>query len=229
MAVNTTQSSFIPKRGAARSNRRKPVRQVFIFTIFAYSVTFAALLASGASYLYKNYTTSLLENEVSALNSEINTFSVSGLSTVREFDLTLQRAADRLSHTASVVTVLDALDDVVVAPAQIKEFSFERQGDNELLIEIDVAAQSFDSAIFQRKILNTDDRIFSSVLVEDVMLALANNESEGDVSTETSFVGVDQPVSFTATLRAPIEAVPYGGIESEQEPALNSASNQTAI
>src|SRR6056297_43790 len=112
MPINPSQSqsSFIPKRGATRTKRKAPAKRIFVFTLIAYSLVFASLLASGASYLYKNYTTSLLQNEVSLLNSEISTFSVSDLSVVSEFDLTLQRATNRLDNTASIAAALEAID-----------------------------------------------------------------------------------------------------------------------
>jgi hypothetical protein len=228
MAPNNSQSSFIPKRGATRTTRRKPVKQVFIFTIFAYSVTFAALLASGASYLYKNYTISVLEGEVVALNSEINTFSISDLSTVSEFDLTLQRATGRFNNSASIVALLEAIESATANPAQITEFTVERLGDQELVVEAEIAVQSFDSALFQRKILSTDDRLFSQVLIEDVTLALAGEEDEDEL-TESIISLIDQPVSFTATLRVPIDSLPYSNPNSAVQIVPNSISNQTAL
>ena len=207
MAPKNPQSSFIPKRGATRTTKRKPIKQVFLFTIFAYSVTFAALLTAGASYLYKNYTTIVLENEVSALNTEIDTFIVSELSMISEFDLTLQRAADRLANGASIVTVLDALDSATVGSAQVTALDIERSGDQEIVLVADIASQSFDSALFQRTILNTDALLFSEVLIEDVTLSFANNEEVELEGIPT--VQIDQPLSFTVTIRVPIESLPY--------------------
>jgi hypothetical protein len=230
MALTNQQSSFIPKRGTKRTTRRKPKRQVFLFTIFAYSVTFAALLASGASYLYKNYTTSVLENEVVALNAEINTFSVSDLSIVSEFNLTLQRAADRLGSTASIVSLLDAIDSATVEPAQITQFSVDRSGDQEMVLVASIASQSFDSALFQRKILNTDDRLFSDVLIEDVVLSIAGADDNTDDTAENiQLIQIDQPVSYTVTLRVPIDSLPYTDTVVAPQIIPESVSNQTAL
>jgi len=201
MSPNSSQSSFIPKRGLASPRRRKPTKRIFLFSIIAYSLIFASLLASGASYLYKNYLTTVLQEEVSALNTQIDTFSVSDLATIAEFDLTLQRANDRFSNTTSVALALDVIDSAVAVPVQIQSLKMERSGDEELLFTANIASQSFDSALFQRTILNADRRIFTDVSVAEVTLAVID-----ETDTEATSL-VPQPVTFTATLRVPIDVL----------------------
>ena len=225
MSPNSSQSSFIPKRGLASPRRRKPTKKIFLFSIIAYSLIFASLLASGASYLYKNYVTTLLQNEVSQLNTQIDTFSVGDLGTIAEFDLTLQRANDRFKNTVSVVAALDAIDRATAEPVQIQSLTMERSGDQELILTANIATQSFDSALFQRKILNADQRIFSDVSVTDVVLAVAAVE-------EAPAVLVDQPVTFTATLRVPIDVLGPAAVPSASAPAPAPAAavtNQSTI
>lgn len=225
MPPNTSQSSFIPKRGATRAKRKKPAKRIFVFSLVAYSLVFASLLASGASYLYKNYTTSLLQNEVSLLNSEISTFSVGDLSVISEFDLTLQRAEGRLNNAASIASALDAIDLATAEPVQITALSMERSNDDYMLLVAEIAAQSFDSALFQRKLLNANERLFNQVVVDEVSIIAAADE-EGQV-TDTSLV--DQPVAFVVTMQVPIESLPYNPTQSEVTSDLVEADNQTEL
>ena len=225
MPPNPSQSSFIPKRGADRAKRKKPAKRIFLFSLIAYSLVFASLLASGASYLYKNYTTSLLQNEVSLLNSEINTFSVSDLSVVSEFNLTLQRAKNRIENTASVVAALEAIERATAQPIQITTLAVERFDDKYMLLVAEITAQSFDSALFQRNLLNADQYLFSEVSIDDVSIVSAAEE-ENSVVNNISLVG--QPVTFTATMRVPIDSLAYLNTQSETSVPVTS-DNQAAL
>jgi len=225
MPTNSSQSSFIPKRGATRSKRKAPAKRIFVFSLVAYSLVFAALISSGASYLYKNYTMSLLQNEVSLLNSEISTFSISDLSVVSEFDLTLQRASNRLENTVSIVAALDAIDLVTAQPVQITSLTMDRVGDDFMQFQLEVTAQSFDSALFQRHLINADPQLFSEVSIYDVSVeTTAVTESQSTVTPLT-----DQPVSFTVTMQMPIEFLPYGSTPSDTLGLSETTGNQTAL
>jgi len=225
MSLNSTPSSFIPKRGSNRAKRKKPARRIFVFTLVAYSLIFASLLASGASYLYLNYTTSLLQEEVSTLNSEINTFSISDLSVVSEFDLTLQRANNRLNNTASVATLLEAVDSAIAQPVQIESLDVERVGDQDMLVTAQVTAQSFDSTLFQRGLLNDTDRLFDEVVFEDVSLAVSGQDED----TETTGGEDRNQVTFTATAQVPIESLSYETFRPDTLSIPVGTDNQTSL
>jgi len=225
MSLNSTPSSFIPKRGSNRAKRKKPARRIFVFALVAYSLIFASLLASGASYLYLNYTTSLLQEEVSKLNAVINTFSVSDLSVVSEFDLTLQRANNRLNNTASVATLLEAVDSAIAQPVQIESLEMERIDDQYMLLTAEVITQSFDSALFQRGLLNDEARLFTDVVFEDVSIAV----SEEDEDSETTATSNEDQVTFNVTARVPIDSLSYESFQPEDLNVTETVDNQTAI
>jgi hypothetical protein len=225
MPPNSSQSSFIPKRGPARAKRRKPAKRTFIFSLVAYSLVFASLLASGASYLYKNYTTSLLQNEVSLLNAEIGTFSVGDLSIVSEFDLTLQRATDRINNTASVAAALDAIELAIAQPVQITSLSMERSGDEHILLVAEIAAQSFDAALFQRNLLGADQNLFTEVAIDDVSIVTSADDEPQAIDVSLT----SQPVTFTVSLQMPIESLPYSGVQADAVSAPVSADNQITL
>jgi len=225
MSLNSTPSSFIPKRGSNRAKRKKPARRIFVFTLVAYSLIFASLLASGASYLYLNYTTSLLQEEVSTLNSEINTFSISDLSVVSEFDLTLQRANNRLNNTASVATLLEAVDSAIAQPVQIESLEMERIDDQYMLLTAEVITQSFDSALFQRGLLNDEARLFTDVVFEDVSIAV----SEEDEDSETTATSNEDQVTFNVTARVPIDSLSYESFRPDTLSIPVGTDNQTSL
>jgi len=225
MSLNSTPSSFIPKRGSNRAKRKKPARRIFVFALVAYSLIFASLLASGASYLYLNYTTSLLQEEVSKLNAEINTFSISDLSVVSEFDLTLQRANNRLNNTASVATLLEAVDSAIAQPVQIESLEMERIDDQYMLLTAEVITQSFDSALFQRGLLNDEARLFTDVVFEDVSIAV----SEEDEDSETTATSNEDQVTFNVTARVPIDSLSYESFRPDTLSIPVGTDNQTSL
>lgn len=211
MASTSTPSSFIPKRGPKRAKRIRPARRIFLFTLIAYSLVFAALIASAASYLYKNYVTTTLQNEVTLLSSQIDTFNesrLSELSALQDYDLKLQRAAARFNNSASVVTALDAIDEVTADPIQIINLTFEREGDEYVTIVAQLAAQSFDAALFQRQLLRVGDGLFSRVQITDVSTSVEGISEDSQNANNTN-LSVEQPVTFTATLEVPVQSLGY--------------------
>lgn len=203
---NANNSSFIPKRGPARRRKPKTKNQIFIFTIITYSLLFASLLAAGGTFLYKNYLTSQLESEVEALNTQMATFSNEDLSRVREFDVTLKRATDRVDNAASVVAVLDGIDGATVAPVQIKELSVSREADTGFTLTGSVMTTSFDAAMFQRKIYNLNRRLLSVATVEDVAVAQVVESLELNTDPDRT---AEQEVTFAIALAMPLEEVLY--------------------
>lgn len=218
MQPSSSQSSFIPKRGAKRAKRRAPIKRIFIFSLVAYSLVFAALIASAASFLYKNYVTSLLQNEVTLLTSEINTFSVADLNTLQQFDLKLQRAEARLENSASIVTALNAIDEATADPIQIINLTLERTGDETITLVAQIAAESFDAALFQRQLLTVRDGLFTSALITNVSAAVVSNQTTQSEGTGSN----NQPVTFTATLEVPVQSLPYTNV-NVQPRAFNAS------
>jgi hypothetical protein len=167
----------------------------------------------------------LLQEEVSTLNAEINTFSVSDLSVVSEFDLTLQRANNRLNNTASVATLLEAVDSAIAQPVQIESLDVERVGDQDILVTAQVTAQSFDSTLFQRGLLNDTDRLFDEVVFEDVSLAVSGQDED----TETTGGEDRNQVTFTATAQVPIESLSYETFRPDTLSIPVGTDNQTSL
>ena len=69
-----SSGSFIPKQNPVKRSRKRVSRQVYLFTIISYVSLFAAVIASVGVFFYSSYTDRLLDDEIAALDSEINSF-----------------------------------------------------------------------------------------------------------------------------------------------------------
>jgi hypothetical protein len=200
---SSTNNSFIPKRSSKRPRITKPVRKIFLVTIIAYSLLFAALIAAGATVLYKNYTETLLQKEVEQLDHAINTFSVQDFKRVQEFDKTLSLAKERIDNTISLVVLLDEIDRVTAQPIQINKLELEREGDSNLSLVINFTTETLDATLFQRKVLSANSAIFSDVTISDVDIQNTSGDSQ---SAEKD---TPQLVTFVAKFTVPITTVLY--------------------
>lgn len=207
-SANVNNSSFIPKRGPTRRRNPRGKKQVFIFSIITYSLLFASLLAAAATFLYQNYLQTQLQTEVTELNNVMNSFSVEDLSVVSELDTTLKRANNRLEHAVSIVSIFDGIDTATVGPVQIESLNIERDGDDQFILSGSILASSFDAAIFQRKVYNSNQRLFSRVAVSDVNVDETSSVGVGSSGAES------EKVTFAVELTVPLEEVLYDPAEA---------------
>ena len=206
-----TSNSFIPKRGPVKRSRVRSGKKIFLVSIVAYSFVFASLLAAGASVLYKNYTKTQLENEVTALNSEMDSFSVSELARVQEFDITLQKATQRALNTASIAAVLDEFDRIIARPVQVRTLSLTRAGDDQVVFDLEILTNTLDAALFQRKILVSNSQIFTDVTFSEVALQGQSAVADGEA------VGSSEPkVAVMATFAVPLDFILYDPLQARQ-------------
>jgi hypothetical protein len=206
----SSNNSFIPKRSNSKRQHSKPGRKIFVVTIISYSLLFAALLAAGATLLYKNYTTTQLENEAVALDNAVNTFSVQDFKRVQDFDAALTKAKGRVDNTVSIVAVLDELDRITAQPIQINDFELQRKGDEDLLITVNFTTETLDGALFQRKMLTVESDLFSDIEISDIYIQNAQETPEAD--------GVNVPavVTFVAEFSTPVTTVLYDPAEARR-------------
>lgn len=202
------------------------MRKIFLLTIVSYSLIFAALLAAGSSFLYRNYVTTIMEEEVRLLNAEIATFEVSKLGVISDYDLTLKRATDRLDHTASILSLLNEIESATAEPVFIESFAVTRLGDSFLEVNAKVVTQSFDSAIFQRALLEDNEDIFGSFEITDVT---ASTPVVEDLTILTGEEELPQ-VTFSLVAQVPIEAVPYSlELQSQDRDDTPEQLNDTSL
>jgi len=193
-----SNSSFIPKQGPIKKRRRTASRQVYILTLVSYAIMFAVLIGSAGVYFYSGFVDRQLTSEVEALNNQIDTFSVDDMRTVQNFDLRLQQAVSRVDSYASVLSVLESIEDTVVDTVLLNSVSIERNEDVSYQLTVNMNTDTFDSTIAQRNVYADDDSL-------SAMLITGLTSSGLDELLDDS----DPKVTFTAEIDIPLESVPY--------------------
>ena len=146
MAENPN-SSFIPKRGPVKKRRRSATKQVYVFTIISYVAIFAAVIGSAGVYFYSEYVNSQLAAEVTELNKEMSSFNNVDMQRVKDFDVRLSQAGERLNNSASIIAILNALEGYTVDTITFLSLSLKRAEDTEFALNVDMKTDSFDSTI----------------------------------------------------------------------------------
>lgn len=190
---NSPSASFIPKQGPARRSRQTASRQVHIFTILSYVLFVATLAATLGVYLYTSHLQNQLNKEVGTLDGLIGSFKSGDMDRVREFNVRLKQANDRLTNSVSLTSVFSAIESATAQTVQIDELKVNRNDDQDFTVAAKLSTGSFDSSLFQRSVLESNS-IVESVTVDDLTLSPAENGGD---------------VSFVATLVVPLEEVPY--------------------
>ncbi|MCA9358713.1 hypothetical protein KC926_00720 [Candidatus Kaiserbacteria bacterium] len=204
--ADLSNNSFIPKRGPAKRRQGPASRQVYAFTLVSYILMFATLLAVGGVYIYGKLIEKQLNEEISLLNNEINSFSEADMQRVTDFDSRLLQAKNRLDNSVSIVSIFEALEKATIDTVQLKDFNLTREGDEKFVLQTSVVTDSFDSTMFQRGVFQRLGTVISSVDISSVQT------SESDESGRSL-------VTFSADLEVPLTAVPY---------TVQSNVNQTA-
>ena len=201
--AESSNSSFIPKRGSGKIKRRRISGQVYFFTTFSYVLMFATVLSAGGVFAYTNHLEGQLEAEIEALNSEISTFDDSNMQSLIDFDARLSQAADRLNNNVSMDYFFSALEVATVDTAQIETMKILREGDEHLQVTAQVLTNSFDSTIFQKDIYKEMD-IVSKNNILDVNTSNLAAARTGEGSSEDF-----SRISFNVELSVPLSAIPY--------------------
>lgn len=200
MPGSSNNSSFIPKRGTSKRTRKVRNLNIYILNILSYVVFFAALLAAAGVFFYSGYVREQMNNEVATMNSAIGNFKEADMQRVQEFDVRLRQANHRLNHSASVVRILEGIEENIIDTVRFESLSLTRDFDDNYVIEVTADTDTFDSSIFQRDTLLKKDELVKGLEVSEFTLRTLVSE-EGQISGQT--------VSLVANILVPLTAVPY--------------------
>ncbi len=209
MTDSTNSTSFIPKRNPVKKERRNSERQVFVGTFIVKIIFFATLISAGAVFAYQAKLKSDFDSEVVALDTTISTFSEADMVRVLDANLRLKQAKQRLEHTASMVTLLEAFEKSIIDSNEVSQLSVERVSDLTYEIESEMKASSFDSVLFQRSILEKSDTLVVSKIDD---LALQNIPPDNGLfdSELESKAGADKvQVAFKVLLSTDTSKIPH--------------------
>ncbi len=200
-------TSFIPKRNPAHSDKRSSKKTLYLGSFFVKVIFVAALLATVAVFLYERNIKSALDAEIIALNDSIATFNEADMQRVLEMDLRLSQMNYRLEHTASIASLLTAIGEATIESAQIEAFELERVTDATFEVDVAIKTGSFDSVIFQRKLFTNNDKLSISELKDVQLQNVPPNNSlfAGEVNSGEEEVRV----SFRAMLSVEADKIPH--------------------
>lgn len=193
-------ASFIPRQTPGVGRRRKSRRSLGLFGYGSYVVFGGAILASLGMFFYGQYVQSLLVDRQSELESVKNQFDSAEMQRVQEYESYLNTVNILFAQNIRLQNLFTAIEDSIAQGALMDTFTIERE-DNQLLVQAEVTADSFDTALFQRSVYE-EYPLLSSFSLEDVVLAGA--QSEGGEQSETT-TATDDTVTFSLTFNVPTD------------------------
>jgi len=162
-------TSFIPKRNPVHNERRNSKQTFYIGSFIVQVVFVATLLATAVVFFYEQTVKSALDKEILSLNDSVATFKDADMQKVIKMDLSLNQVKYRLDHAVSIVSILKAIEDATIDNAYINSFKLDRKTDKAFLVDATIETDSFDSILFQRKILSDSPNLVISKL-DDINL-----------------------------------------------------------
>lgn len=218
----STNTSFIPKRNPTKNVRTGEKKQLFVGTFIIRIMFFASLLAAAGVYFYENKLQSDLDSEIIKLDSAVSSFKEADFARVLAIDTRITQVKDRLSHSASVVSILDAFEKSTINTTEITELSLNRIDDKTYKVSALMNTDTFDSVIFQREMLEKSDRLVVSEIDDLALRAIPPNNGLHDGE---SLVGASKKegVTFKALLIVDTaniaHKVPTGNLSSVLPPS----------
>jgi len=203
-------------------------RKVYVGTIIVQILFFAAVVAAGSVYAYESKLNSNLDTEILGLNTSIAKFNETEMRRVLAFDTRLIAVGYRLAHSASIVSLLAAVEGSTVKDVQITQLTIERQDDKNFTVTADLKTPSFDMALFQRQILEGTDTLVVSSISD---LNLKNTPPSDPLFRSKETLSDEVIVSFKAALTVDVEKIRHKVSVPELAPLdeLNVVDEQPAL
>lgn len=206
--MESSGSSFIPQRPTRGKVAAKSFRKVYVLSYVSYLVFFTTLLAVGGIFVYQL----TLKSELSSLQQELvaqkNLFSQSDLDRVRNLDYRIDAASQLVNNHASLLTIFNALDNVIADPLQFLTFDYDRKEDvRRPRLSLSAVAAEFDEVIFQDGILR-NNAITSRFGIANV------NLSTQPIDQERLELGVQQVVSINLAAELSVSDINFTGFVS---------------
>jgi hypothetical protein len=207
-------SSFIPKQGPVRQPRQTATRQIHALSVLSYIAIAASLVASVAAFLYSIHIKNQLAVEAQNLTNSMSSFNTEDMEQVREFNMRLSQARQRLDASVPVSSIFSALEDVMIGSVMIENLSIIREGDSEMLLNLQLFAENFDAALFQRGVFESSS-IIEMVTMKDLSVDIANT---------VDFIDQNPAVSVSAAISMPIDRIAKDvGVQQETiQPEVNT-------
>lgn len=231
----SSNTSFIPKRNSTHNNRQNVKQQVFLGSFIIRIIFFASLIAAAGVFAYETKLNNNLQDEIANLDNAIKSFSEADMERVVKMDSRLSQANYRLKYSASIVSLLTAIEKSTTGSNQITELTLTRSDDKLFEIEAAMKTGTFDSVLFQREVLENSETLVISE-IED--LTLNNVPPEGELYAVENLEAKDDKVSvsFKALMSVDTEKIPHTAVpiefsniqlEESTEPAVSTQNEET--
>jgi len=174
----SSNTSFIPKHTPTKAERKSTPRQLFLGTLLVRILFFAVLIASVGTFAYDRRVTNQLATEVAAFKAATQFFEADEqrLQAVLNIDKRLMQANDRITKSASFLTILTNFEAATIQAAQINTLNITRESDSAIVADALIKTNTFDSVLFQRIQLQDND-VLKVVELKDV--AIVNEDLPG--------------------------------------------------
>ena len=221
-----SNTSFIPKRNPAKKDKVTTRKQVYVGTLVIRVLFLAVIVASGALYFYEKKLNSDLNQAINELDTRINSFNEADMARVISVDKRLRQANSRLQNSASMVSVLQAIEQSTTEVTEINSLNLSREDDSVLALTLSLEARSFDSVKFQREVLNPAKmpKISSSEVAD---LVVTNSSEEADFLTSAAEEGAQIEIVYNALLNIKTQDVRHTPLL--QEGSGNSDTISTEV
>lgn len=206
MPNTPNNSSFIPKQGPVRQPRQTATRQIHALSVLSYIAIAASLVASVAAFLYGIHIKNQLAVEAKNLTDSMSSFNTEDMERVREFNMRLSQSRQRLDASVSVSSIFSALEDIMIGSVMIENLSITRQGDEEMLLDLNLFADNFDAALFQRGVFESSS-IIEMVTMDNLSVNIENS---------VDFIEQNPAVSLVAKISIPIDRLATNAVAEQQ-------------
>jgi hypothetical protein len=224
----SSNTSFIPKRNPTSGSRQNTKQQVFLGSFVIKILFFASILAAIGVFGYEMKLNKNLESEILNLENSIKSFNVADMERVVEIDKRLSQANQRLQYSASIVSLLGAIEKSTSGSNQITELVLERKDDSTIELEASMKTGTFDSVLFQRAFLEKGE-ILSISEIDDLTLQNVPPDN-GLYVSEYEGTGEEKvTVTFKALLSIDTQNIRHKAVPidlSSQEEAVTPEVNQ---
>lgn len=221
-------SSFIPRRTAAVSKRPRNQRSIGLFGYVSYIVFSASVLIGAGVFFYYQYIQVQLSEKQEELNIVKNQFDQTEMNRVQEFESFLSTVNRLYQSSITTEMVFNSIEGSVAEGSVFSSLTIERGPEN-LEVLAEVTADSFDTALFQRRVFN-DFPLLSSFSLDSAVLAnLGTNDSSSDGEipniSQTSSQEGNESVLLTLVFDIPTSDLSFARIESTQRQFENDENN----
>lgn len=227
--ASTPRSSFIPKQVTSSAIPQK-VRRTRVFSIvgfFASLILFAAVLASGGVFFYKNF---IVERDLEAmkvqLESERTKFNDGELRDIKNFDLKIELAKSILDEHIAPSRVFDALEARTKQSVQYTSFTYTKRPSGNVTVELSGVTDEFAKVALQ-SMQYQEDLVLSNAYMTSVGLGTHTATPE-----EANPGLVTKQISFTLVANVEGSDIAYTPVTSftnvEEMPVFDTAPTDAA-